>query len=254
MSKKIIIVFVLVLLTSSFVYADKKKKNKPVKEPATQSQKAPAQEAVSYFEHCFDITSHQTIGLAEYTGTPQAFMKENSDVSAAINGVFYAEDDGKSMGVAYLAENHNFAKRRGQIRGFFTVNQDGTEVMVSEGEPMSYDDYWLVLGTHPLLVQDGKIHSQAKEDRYNNLMKDDNTTPKRSTRSAIGTKYGSDVCFAVSTKPITMSEWAETLLKKDFEGALNLDGGPVSQLAVRGQDPVGPGMTPTKLIIFEQKR
>ena len=100
-----------------------------------------------------------------------------------------------------------------------------------------------------MLVTNGKVNNQALEDRY---------SERRFYRSAIGTKTGKDICFAVSTDAILMSEWSERLRETGYNGALNLDGGPISQMTIRdrtdGISVKGKGTGNTKLVIFSYRR
>jgi uncharacterized protein YigE (DUF2233 family) len=107
----------------------------------------------------------------------------------------------------------------------------------------------LVIGTRPLLVKDGKIHSQAKLEKYNY----NNQVALEAYRSAIGTKDGKNICFAVSQRAIIMSGWAAALQSAGYNQAINLDGGTISGLAVRESNSIqsyGGGIFPTRLIIY----
>ena len=97
----------------------------------------------------------------------------------------------------------------------------------------------LVIGTHPLLITDGKVSTQAQEDRYNT---------SEDFRSAIGYK-NSQLCFVVSPNLILMEDWAKELLKNGYTQAINLDGGGTSQLALEGGKFYGPGVESTRMII-----
>lgn len=133
-----------------------------------------------------------------------------------------------------------------QVRGFFTVSRDGNKINVSETLDGKLD-YWLVVGTHPLLVLNGNFHDQAAEDRY---------VRSPFYCSAIGTKDGK-VCFAVSEKTFSMRDWASMLQQSGYTGAINLDGGSISQMAVRENGKIetkGKGNQATRLVIFEQKK
>ena len=204
-------------------------------------------------EYCFrinpNITPHATIGMREIATTPEQFLKQNSDVEAVINGIYFGgKDTGqRPLGLAYLAEHHHLATERTKnIRGYFAVSRNGQEIMVTDGNIGNVENYWLVIGTHPLLVTNGKVHTQALEPRYNG----------NDYRSAIGTK-SNDICFAVSKNKIPMSEWAKILLSSGYSGAINLDGGPSSQMAVREGGSIkvmGGGTEKTHLVIFSYIR
>mgnify|MGYP001565585303 CR=1 FL=1 len=200
-------------------------------------------------EYCFKISRHKSIAIREMNTTPEQFIRENADVEAVINGTYYGSNN-KPEGIAYLAENHHFATEKPEhISGYFSVNRNGDKIQVTETLAGKLNDYFLVLGTHPLLVRDGKIHNQANGKRYGGRL---------AYRSAIGTKDNTDICFAVSTDEILMAEWAERLRNTGYKGALNLDGGPISQMAIRNNDGrisvKGKGTGNTKLVIFSYNR
>lgn len=196
-------------------------------------------------EYCFTISDSITIGIAKKIITPKDFLNQNR-VEAVINGVYYGKN-GEPDGIAFLADNHHLGSGKGDIRGYFTVNKAGTEVKVTEHLNNDYSKYWFVIGTHPILILKGKVHSQAGEDRYNVRP---NRELKKAFRSAIGTKDGRNICFVVSKSKISMAEWAQQLLNEGYYSAINLDGGPVSQLAVRGESLKGGGTDETHLVIF----
>jgi len=196
-------------------------------------------------EYCFSISPHKSIAMRGVDTTPEQFLRNNPGVETAINGLYFGPNN-KTQGIAYLAKNWHFATETPEyIRGYFSVNRRGDEIKVSESLDGKLTDYFLVLGTHPLLVTNGKVNSQSLEDRYGG---------RKCYRSAIGTKTGKDICFAVSTDAILTSEWAERLRKAGYDGALNLDGGPISQMAIRdrtgGISVKGKGTGNTKLVIF----
>lgn len=200
-------------------------------------------------EYCFSVSPNKSIAMRSIDTTPEQFLRDNPNVEAAINGSYYGSDN-KTEGIAYLADNWHFATEKPEhTRGYFSVNRKGDEIKVSESLDKQLTDYFLVLGTHPLLVTNGEVNSQALEDRY---------AGRTSYRSAIGTKTGNDICFAVSTDTILMNEWAERLRDAGYDGALNLDGGPISQIAIRdSSDNIsvkGKGTGNTKLVIFSYNR
>ena len=200
-------------------------------------------------EYFFSISPHKSIGMRGVDTTPEQFLKADPSVEATINGPYYGQDN-KTEGIAYLADSWHFATEKPEhTRGYFSVNREGNEIKVSESLDGKLTDYFLVIGTHPLLVTDGKVHSQALEDRYDGRI---------SYRSAIGTKTGKDICFAVSTDEILIREWAKRLRYAGYNGALNLDGGPFSQMAIRNRfDNIsikGKGTGNTKLVIFSYNR
>jgi len=212
---------------------------KPVSEPMTES-------SPEYQDVCFSITPDLTIAASTLTTTPSEFLRQDPNVLVAINGPFY-DTSGKTLGVVYLSDDHHLGNKQGRISGYFTVDKNGDQVDVQETFSNNYSDYWLVIGTHPILVDDAIVHSQAKQERYNKRI---------AYRSAIGTKDGESICFAVSDKMISMEKWATVLQQSQYKDALNLDGGPISQMASRedGIEVSGGGNQPTHLVIFAYSR
>jgi len=204
-------------------------------------------------EYCFNITPKISIGAKKATQFPADFLRSDANILAAINGVYW-DTDGTPLGEVFLADNNHLANKQGRISGYLLVNKAGTEIKVAESFDENYQNYYFVVGTHPILLINSQVHSQAAEERYN---KYEDGRDKVSYRSAIGTKDGRNICFAVSANTLTMSDWADLLLKSGYRDALNLDGGPVSQLAIRENNEVktsGAGLTPTHLIIFSYQR
>ena len=196
-------------------------------------------------EYCFTISPHKSVAMRAVDTTPEKFVRDTPGVEAAINGLYYGADN-RSEGIAYLADNWHFATEKpAHTRGYFIVNREGNNIDVTASLEGSLTNYFLVLGTHPLLVTEGKVHAQSLEGRY---------AGRTAYRSAIGTKTGKDICFVVSTDEILIKEWAERLRGTGYTGALNLDGGPLSQMAIRAEDGVvsvkGNGTEKTKLVIF----
>ncbi len=200
-------------------------------------------------EYCFTISPRKSVAMRAVDTTPEKFVRDTPGVEAAINGLYYSSDN-KSEGIAYLADNWHFATEKpAHTRGYFIVNREGNRIDVTESLDGKLTDYFLVLGTHPLLVTDGKVHAQSLEERY---------AGRIAYRSAIGTKTGKDICFAVSTDQILIRVWAQRLKEVGYRGALNLDGGPLSQMAIKEGDGVvsvkGNGTENTKLVIFSYTR
>lgn len=197
-------------------------------------------------EYCSRISQDITIGMRKVDQTPEEFIRENPKVQAVINGIYF-DKNSKLEGMAYFAENHHFAIEKPEhIRGYFSVDKTGNNILVSEKLVENLNDYWLVLGTHPLLVMNGEVHNQSNEMRYIGS----------AYRSAIGIKNG-NICFAVSEDKISMSEWGGILKNSGYQGAINLDGGPISQMAVRNKDQIvvqGGGTQNTKLVVFFYNR
>ena len=199
-------------------------------------------------DYCFEITPQVTIGVKQTVITTENFLRQNRNVIAAINGVYFGKDR-LPEGLVYLAEDNHFATEKPEhTRGYFLVSKNGTKIEVKENLDKALENYWLAVGTHPLLVVNRQVHSQAKEKRYASVL---------AYRSAIGTKSGRDICFAVSQQQLSMQTWAEKLKSSGYTGAINLDGGPYSRLSVRQGDrinPIGKGNQPTSLVIFSYRR
>lgn len=199
-------------------------------------------------DYCFEITPRVTIGMREVTTTPEDFLMSNPDIEAVINGMYFGSDN-RPEGTAYLANGHHFATEKPEhTRGYFIVDRAGEIITVREQLGGKVEDYWLVIGTHPLLITEGRIDPQAQEERY---------AGSSAYRSAIGTKNGNDICFAVSSGAISMDDWASRLVEDGYQGAINLDGGPYSQLAIRENERIrveGQGTQETRLVIFSYKR
>lgn len=199
-------------------------------------------------DYCFKITPQVTIGMEKTSATPESFMKGKPKIKASINGTYYGQDL-KPQGMTYIAENHHLATERPEdIRGYFSVDKTGRSINVGERLPGKISDYYFIIGTHPLLVANQTVDKQANEPRCRGRL---------AYRSALGTKID-DVCFAVSEDQITINEWAKRLQAAGYRGAINLDGGPVSQLAVRNTNGIvevkGKGNAQTKLVIFSYEK
>ncbi len=201
----------------------------------------------NFEEYCFQISPSEGIAIRDVDTTPEQFIKENPEIKAVINGPYYNKE-GKTEGIAHLAEDWDFGTEKPKdVRGYFSINRKGDEIKVTESLEGNLNDYWMVIGTHPILVKNHQVHNQSKEIRYSKLL---------AYRSAIGNK-GKNICFAVSNDEILMSDWAKRLQNKGYEGAINLDGGPVSQMAIRnnyGVSVKGKGNGNTKLVIFSYKK
>jgi len=211
----------------------------------------------AFYEYRFKITSETKFRMQEFWGFPKDFVKSNRNVLAAINGVYWnaahKPEGALYSGKGYIGtETPEFNSRQPPIFGFFdktrrepryggylSVDLSGNEVRISETLHGNHSDYWLVVGTHPLLVMKGKIHPQAIDPHYNRTIKEpkaEKQVPYATYRSAIGIReidQKTYVSFIVSMDRITMSDWAKKLKDAGFAGAINIDGGPVSQLATR---------------------
>jgi len=204
-------------------------------------------------EYCFTIRPHCTLRAAALTTTPEAFLRDHPDALAAINGPYYGLHDRRyqTEGLVYYRGNRNdglhIERSTQRIDGYFIVNGNGDKVSVQRERPKDLHDEWLTLGTFPLLAAHGL------------------TLPQRPSptayRAAIGTKDETDICFAVSRQPVTMSDWAHLLHDHHYQGAINLDGGPVASLATRtahgitlggGNEHTAP--QPTALILYAARQ
>ena len=246
--------------------------------PAEESPTLPTPQVLDdhvtagFADYCFKTTPRRPIGIKKITTTPADYLKQDPTAIAVINGMYfgpsYTPPNDQPEGIAFIADdNHLATENPRHSRGYFTISKNGLRVDVRDSFSGDFPEYFLVIGTHPTLVMDYKVHPQARESRYQR-----NTA----ARSAIGTKqkeYIDTICFAVQEQPVTIEEWAEQLEREGYRGALNLDGASYSQLAVRGEENVpqfpsfetasfehritttkGSGTTQTRLVIFQYDR
>jgi exopolysaccharide biosynthesis protein len=195
-------------------------------------------------EYCFSLAEQGVYAVTE-TSTPYMYVMRNAEVKAAINGVYWGADDGLPQGLVQV-KGVNIASGKGLVSGYLWI-EDNT---VYAGEELKNEDAPFVIGTHPLLIVDGEVHEQAGDDRYNTI---GDGSPKTAFRSSIGTKSGNDLCFVSSSDSVGMKDWATRLKEKGYTQAINLDGGPPSQLAVRDGEqvvPNGMGLSETRLIFY----
>lgn len=211
------------------------------------------EQPVAFFEHCFPARFLRAVTTVT---TPAQFLSEHPEAQAAINGVYWGADDGASQGIVFIGGEH-LASKKGLVSGYMVIREDG-KVSVGEalarhvrdgieGRLVARD---IVIGTHPLLVVAGAVHEQAIADRYNI---EEYGELKTASRAALGTKNTTEICFAVSPGARTMQEWAELLVDQGYQGAINLDGGSVAQLALRTGDVVhtyGSGLSASRLIFY----
>lgn len=222
------------------------REREPTKPEVEYNQGASGLDNLNIEDYCFEPSANLSLSIQRDNTTPKRFLKEHRNVEAVINGVYYGEDF-TPFGIAYAAGKEYANGNRKQARGYFSIDKKG-RIQVSESLP-NKKNYNFVIGTYPLLVKNRTVHSQAREKRYNYDYVDKKDLV--AYRSAIGSKKN-DICFAVSTTPLTMHAWAELLVKTGYTSALNLDGGPISQLAVRRDgdiDVYGIGFQ-TSLVIF----
>lgn len=220
---------------------------------ATQDAQTTSGEDSYFQEHCFSVIDER-IGFEVATLTPEEYLERNEKAIAAINGPYYAADNDKLLGYAYL-DGTEHGTGRGDIRGYFMMKAPEGGFVVTEEPPISFSDFHLVIATHPVLVKDGVVHTHAEEDRYNKRKDEDgNYTDLHTTfRSAIGNKSDHELCFAVVQQGVTMDAWAQELQTRGYRNAINLDGGFESQLAVRGKNPTGFLTEESRLIIYTTK-
>ena len=201
-------------------------------------------------QFCFEISDKVGIAAREQRTTPERFLhqKGNENILGVLNGPYFDVNE-KTEGLVFLSEKYYFGTQKQEdIRGYFTINKTGSEIKVKEKLDNKINDYWLVIGTHPILVTDGTINKQVEEIRYNGI---------RSHRSAVGTSNGKNICFAVSYNKLTMYEFAKALVLNNYKGAINLDGNGESQLTIRDNDKIityGQGTVDTSLVIFAYRK
>jgi len=193
-------------------------------------------------ESCFSMKDTQ-LKIFKGNTTPSDFLIFNPIAISAINGVYWAADTGEPQGVAYTFEKGDLASGTGRVSGYLILKNN--EIKVIENLKQEIQKYDFVIGTFPILTINGVVNSQAKEERYNNYL---------AFRSAIGTKTGNNVCFAVSQDVISMEMWADLLVENNYKDTINLDGGGSSQLAIRDKGTFGGGSDPSKIIIYTQNR
>lgn len=151
---------------------------------------------------------------------------------AAINGTYYdakGNPEGFVMRAGSFYNIKYFAYGSGEVRGYLYITDKGIFAgKMCPKELSDNDTSMFIIGTHPLLVSAGKISAQSSEKRYNYNEQGVQTT---AYRSALGTKDGKHLCMVVSNMPMGMAQWALELYAHGYTQAINLDGGPVSQLA-----------------------
>ncbi len=190
----------------------------------------------SLYEYCFDLRERE-IRMEKVTTFVDEYQAERG-VAAAMNGMYWGADDGEPQGVAHTAREGDVATGKGLVSGYFMIDEQGPRV--SENLDEELDEYEMVIGTHPLLVQDGAVHEQALGERYNR---------QQTFRSALGAKSQNEACFVVSGQVFTMHEWAQLLVDRGYEQVINLDGGPVAQLATP-EGLFGLALQETRLVLF----
>lgn len=193
---------------------------------------------------CFDLSDFE-FGAVEVDATPFTFMQtlSSNTVVAAINGVYYGADDGRSQGNVWVNEKE-YASGKGRVSGYLLIGDDDTVTSVESLDAIRLASSTDVIGTHPLLISQSKIHEQSLDERYNQSL---------AFRSALGSTSGANICFAVSLDVLSMDQWSTKLFEYGFVDAINLDGGSVSQMVT--QDGVfGGGVENTKLLFLVTSR
>ncbi len=202
-----------------------------------------------FYESCYALSEYELV-FAKQTTTPREFLLNHSDAVAAINGVFY-DTQGDVQGAVYSQKSGHLGNQEGRISGYFVIPNGAMGAYGADEFDNTFPKYEAVIGTHPMLVLDSSIHAQADEKQYN--INTDGTR-REFFRSAIGTKNARNVCFAVTTKIVTMHDWAKELVNQGYSAALNLDGGPVSQMSVQGGATYGLGASDTALVIYVTRK
>lgn len=202
------------------------------------------EEVPELYVECFDLEEYEFDAVAQDT-TPSDFMKSLSSdtVVAVINGVYYGADDGLTQGYVRVNEK-DFASGKGRVSGYLLIGNEGDVTSLESLEAVRLHSQTDVIGTHPLLISQGRIHEQSIDERYNQSL---------ALRSALGTTTGRNICFTVSTDLISMDQWSTLLLNYGFADAINLDGGSVSQMATQDQT-YGVGIENTKLLFVVKSR
>ncbi len=162
-----------------------------------------------------------------YTGTNEyglEFVVKGDRVTAVNTGNSRIPSDG------YVVSAHGSAKD-----AFYAIHEgDSAEFAEHLGEP--WNDSVHILGVGPRLVEDGKIHVTASEERFGA-----DVAYGRAPRSAVGINKDGDFLFAVVdgrqsfSRGCTLIEWANVLKTLGAVQAMNLDGGGSAELIIRGQ-------------------
>ena len=93
-----------------------------------------------------------------------------------------------------------------------------------------------IVGAGPRLVENGRVHVTAGEEQFPGDIR-----YGRAPRSAVGVTSGGKIVFAVvdgrqsHSHGLTLTEFAELLVKFKVQNAINLDGGGSSALYVKNE-------------------
>lgn len=113
---------------------------------------------------------------------------------------------------------------------------NGTRLRVETATvPADFATYPHILGAGPLLLQNGQIVLNAKDEKFN-----DNFIQGKASRSAIGTTAAGTILIVAAHNRVagpgpTLTEMAQLMLKLGAIDALNLDGGGSTTLYLGGQ-------------------
>ena len=111
----------------------------------------------------------------------------------------------------------------------------GDPTVLSEETGAMWDRAVQIVGAGPRLVENGRVHVTAGEEQFPGDIR-----YGRAPRSAVGVTSGGKIVFAVvdgrqsHSHGLTLTEFAELLVKFKVQNAINLDGGGSSALYVNG--------------------
>lgn len=163
-----------------------------------------------------------TAGALGQTAMTAKEFAESTRAVGVVNGGFFTPDQ-KPVGLV-ICDGRRYSRLRRADWGVFAISDDKARIVQSRNYRNRGDQYALECG--PRLVVDGRPTSLK---------------PQASYRTGIGiTDEGSEVVLAVCNDiPLSLREFAGVFLRPESKGglgcrnALNLDGGPSSQLYLR---------------------
>ncbi len=144
-------------------------------------------------------------------------MTAESGALLGVNGSFFL-DDFKPLGLL-ISQGRELQGLRKVDWGVFSV-KDGRASLVHVREYTGNDGLEFAIESGPRLVVDGELIR---------------VKPQLARRSMIGIDAEGRVLIAVTTGPVLLPEAARFMLRVGARYALNLDGGPSSQLSVPGR-------------------
>lgn len=112
----------------------------------------------------------------------------------------------------------------------------GDPVDIREDLGAAWEKVPTVIGVGPRLVENGRVHVTASEEQFPSDIR-----VGRAPRSAVGVTKDGDYIIAVvdgrqsHSVGLTLTAWAELLLKYGAYNAINLDGGGSSELVINGE-------------------